>query len=449
MKKRIFLSLAIVPVVFGAFKAADRVTFRRDAWLADYAQLKREVEHNYANLKWAAPAKGVTFVALNDSTVARLDRARTQSQARAALAEFIAAFKDGHFHIESGPPKPIAALMNLWPKGGEPKLDFALDASEACSALGYRQKAHALDFEHARLARDNQRTFAAGVLTLEDGRKFGIIRIPLFQQREYGAACERAWQSFRAGRVGPCDDACHDEFSHLAKYEVAAQLAHDARMLARVAGDGLVIDLTGNGGGTEWAEYAAFALTPMPLRPPAVAAVRGEHWARAFAADAGELEEPDRATALAMRDSARAQCDLAPIWRDAAFKPNCWNIVPVREYASRDYAASLRQDRPYTGKLYIMADQHTASASEQFIAMLKDARAATVIGTRTLGVGCGYTNGGIDIKLRNSGLAIRMPDCARLRRDGSNEYEGIEPDIAADWKSADKGVVIERALAGS
>ncbi|MGQ0561469.1 MAG: hypothetical protein ACT443_06290, partial [Gemmatimonadota bacterium] len=65
-----------------------------------------------------------------------------------------------------------------------------------------------------------------------------------------------------------------------------------------------------------------------------------------------------------------------------------------------------------------------------------------------VGVGCGYTNGGIDIKLRNSGLVIRMPDCARLRADGSNEYEGVKPDVVVDWGSskASKGEALVKAL---
>lgn len=161
--------------------------------------------------------------------------------------------------------------------------------------------------------------------------------------------------------------------------------------------------------------------------------------ARAFANDP---------RAAAMRDSARVKRVLNGLWTDRSFQPHCWNTVVAEEYEA-DYAQELRQQDPYTGRLFILADEHTASASEQFIAMLKDANAATVIGTKTMGVGCGYTNGGIDIKLRNSGLVIRMPDCARLRRDGSNEYEGIEPDVAVDWNGGDKAAVLVRALGGS
>jgi C-terminal processing protease CtpA/Prc len=82
-----------------------------------------------------------------------------------------------------------------------------------------------------------------------------------------------------------------------------------------------------------------------------------------------------------------------------------------------------------------MTDQHTASASEQFAATLVDNGVARTIGTKTMGVGCGFTNGGNPVTLQHSKLVIWMPDCARLRQDGSNEFEGITPDYAVDWGS--------------
>jgi C-terminal processing protease CtpA/Prc len=78
-------------------------------------------------------------------------------------------------------------------------------------------------------------------------------------------------------------------------------------------------------------------------------------------------------------------------------------------------------------------DAASASATEAFVAMLLDNGAATVIGERTYGAGCGYTDGGLPIELPNSGIVVWMPDCARFRIDGTNEIEGIEPDIPLPW----------------
>jgi hypothetical protein len=450
MKKTLIFTLIIVPMVFGAFKLTDRVAFDRAEWTADFEQLEREIEANYANLKWARSAKSVNLVELDRTARAALANAQTKSEARAALTAFIAGFDDGHFHIASGPPRPVAAVMKLLPERTSPRVGFDMKAQEACRAFGFSRKRHALQIEHPQLVQATSTEFAAGVLTLEDGRKFGVIRIPLFQQYDYAASCERAWRSFSAGRAGTCDDSCRQMFNDAAKHEIAAQLAREARSMAHAV-DGVIVDLTGNGGGTEWADDAAAALTPVELRRAPGAFVRGEHWTRAFAGDIETFESernlPDLAIARAMQDSARARCNLAGIWKDRAYVPQCWNIVPQTPY-TKNHFGDLTQADPYDGPLFIMVDEGTASASEQFTAVLRDNDAAVVIGTRTMGVGCGYTNGGIPIVLRNSRLAIQMPDCARMRADGSNEYEGVRPDIAADWgtSAASKGMALEKAM---
>ncbi|MGQ0560734.1 MAG: S41 family peptidase, partial [Gemmatimonadota bacterium] len=308
-----------------AFMLGDRVAFERAAWLADFDQLKRETERNYGNLKWATSSKAVDLPALNRTALDALARVKTDSEARAAIAIFIAGFNDGHFHIESGPPRPIAALIDLLPRShDEPRIDFAMNAAEACKALGYKRKRPSSDIEHAGLTEDPSTEFAGGVLTLENGRRYGIIRVPLFRQYAYGASCDRAWLAFHSARDGVCDADCQDDFSH--------------------------------GGGTEWADYAAAALTPIALASPRVA------------------------------------CDLSPIW--SGNRVACWNVVEKPRYRTDAYLSELRQPQPYDGKLYIMVDENTASASELFAAVLQDNRAATIIGTKTVGVGCGYTNGG-------------------------------------------------------
>jgi CDP-diacylglycerol--glycerol-3-phosphate 3-phosphatidyltransferase len=46
------------------------------------------------------------------------------------------------------------------------------------------------------------------------------------------------------------------------------------------------------------------------------------------------------------------------------------------------------------------------------------------------------------------GLLIRAPDCQRLRRDGSNETEGIAPDVDAGWGADDAPALrVTKALA--
>lgn len=51
-------------------------------------------------------------------------------------------------------------------------------------------------------------------------------------------------------------------------------------------------------------------------------------------------------------------------------------------------------------------------------------------------------HGGIDFRLPKSGLSVRLPDCARFRRDGTNERAGIEPDAGA-WGKGDAATQAE------
>ena len=421
--KKLILLLLMMPLLFGGWIISDRVTFDRAAWVADYDQLRAATEQSYANLKWSRTSKNVDLVALHQQTLRNLDNATSSSTARRALASFVAGFNDGHFYIESGPPRPVAAVASLFKRANKtPVISMTMSGEQACGTLGFSRSNHSLAVEGTTVQVAEGRTFASGIITTPRGRKFGIIRIPLFQQREYADACELAWERFRSARGGDCDEECQEWFSIVAKQAVAQALADDARALARDAKDGVIIDLTGTGGGTEWAEYAAAALTSKSLQPPGVAMIRGPHWQNA-------LRDDPRAAAL--MDSLNVKCDVAAIWRDRNAQPACWSIVTLPD--SLNDHEDLAPQRPYNGPLYIMMDRHTASASEQFAATLVDNGVAKTIGTKTLGVGCGFTNGGNPTKLQNSGLTIWMPDCARLRRDGSNEFEGITPDRAVDW----------------
>jgi C-terminal processing protease CtpA/Prc len=85
----------------------------------------------------------------------------------------------------------------------------------------------------------------------------------------------------------------------------------------------------------------------------------------------------------------------------------------------------------------VLTDQETWSAAEQFAALLQDNRAALIVGARTGGSGCGHSWGGTPTRLPNSGATLTLPDCARLRADGSNEVSGVVPDHLLAWRAND------------
>lgn len=103
-------------------------------------------------------------------------------------------------------------------------------------------------------------------------------------------------------------------------------------------------------------------------------------------------------------------------------------------------AHSARCSGLYRGPLVILIDRGTVSATEYFAALMMDNRAGVVAGAPTFGAGCGYTNGGIRFVLPYSGARVLIPDCIRYRANGTNEVEGIEPDLMVPWRSNDTAI---------
>jgi hypothetical protein len=317
----------------------------------------------------------------------------------------------------------------------------------------------------------------AGGFELEGGR-VGVVRIPAFDQRRYRSACVRAWERTRGALAGPCDEDCVNRFVHVeAPNQLLAELAALARALAEV--DLLVVDLSGNGGGAGWADPAARVMTPKPLECPRLAFVRHPHWSTRLREALGAVEadlqaewSPAERAALTEAQArlrllvaeAEAPCDLSGIWDGAA--PACSNLVESPHTACGVFATPPEGDfagarsrtelfhgndyaytpGAYAGRLAVLVDRRTASASEHFAAMLADSGAATLVGERTHGSGCGYTNGGIPAVLAHSGLRIDMPDCQRLRGDGSNELAGVMPEVTLDLSDADGEAALRSRL---
>jgi C-terminal processing protease CtpA/Prc len=90
----------------------------------------------------------------------------------------------------------------------------------------------------------------------------------------------------------------------------------------------------------------------------------------------------------------------------------------------------------WRGPLVVLVDRNVGSAATEFAAVLQDNRAAIIIGEPT-GGGCGHTDGGTPTILSNSKAKVSVPDCARLRADGSNEVMGVQPDVLVGFGAVD------------
>ncbi len=443
-------------------------TINRNAWMEDFAQLKREMSDHYANLEWAIEHRGHDLKQLSARTETRLRQASTDPEAHGAIESFLREFGDGHLDIE-------------WVRNGGDTSARQADSRPTkqpplCERLGYRSHDVSPRLVFSRLNNfrevktEDSMYFPVGVLSLPGGRNVGVIRIHLFSEYMFPDLCEKAASEAGLTSESPCDDECEDRVERAAANLLTAAFARQITTLKRSKIRALMVDITGNGGGTNWVEPAARTLTAKPLRSPRQAFIRHGHWTRqlrarlaAVEADARQASPPHRDVLLraagTLRQAIRETqhpCARESVWENR--KPGCSLVAttpPLYPQSVLPYAkpGSL-PDTPssrfifypsryayggvvYTGRLLVLVDRGTASSAEYFTAMLRDNRAATVIGEPTVGAGCGYTDRGIPTVLKNSGARVKIPDCVRVRADGSNEVAGITPDMLIPWRRND------------
>jgi len=492
----ILLGLALV--TYAGLTLYGRATFDRGAWQQDFAQLLDHTSQVYANLEWVT-ARGVALPELKQRTQAKLQASRSDGEARDALSEFSNAFGDPHYRIHR---VKLSKRVEAWwrslgrdqqDEGGEGATPGPSTSGEAlCARLGFSAKGQEPRFEfpvqdaqwlQAQQPQDAE--FPTATVRLPDGKTVGLLRIGSFSERAFPRTCQAAWEAIRPSLPGPCDQACQENFHYVTvPNALLAAVERRVEQLQQQQVDRIAVDLTGNGGGTDWAAAAArlFAAAPVPCGKRVVA--RHPHWRIHFQEQARELtrardqaREADRAlldqalqrlTTLAQETA--SACNRLPLWESGG-KVDCKGTtqgelsacglfahLPPGAATDPELGASLEHTLSYryrpglwTGPVVLVNDANTASAAEQFGAMLLDAAKAAAIGERTLGAGCGYTRGGVPARLANSGLEVQMPDCARLRADGSNELEGLTPSVGVTWSddAAERGRQLVEALSRS
>lgn len=380
--------------------AAPSLESERAAWLADYAALKESMAKGYANLDWIVAHRGLDLVELDRATTDKLRNAGGFPDVAAAYDAFFGAFGDPHLRPSRG-PAPAWALRNA--------AGLAEDASEGeeadddeprgqtCAEFGYRNDPDRGAIELAAI--DGWEPFASPYFPAGTSGRTGVLRIPSFDEHKYLAACEAAWQPGRTER----------ETQLATRAVLQAELARLAGAL-RAAGAGtLAIDLTGNGGGSEWSEEAVALFTARELTRPSP-----------------RLIQP--------------ACDRAGVWRAEAV---CANLAPAGE------TDRMSGGGAWTGPVLVLVDKRSASASEDFAYWLAGSGAARLVGERTFGAGCGYMDGGWAFQFTAFDAHVMMPNCSRYTAEGINQIEGLAPDVTVTWANFDgEGVAGVLAILG-
>ena len=452
--------LGLLLVLGGAAFAQSSSTAAYDAtpWLQDFQQLLGEMSSHYANLDWAVEGRRMDLPRLREQTELKLRAVKNEDDARRVLRQFLDSFGDGHLEIR-------------WPK--PPETAFSPEGKDLCDVLGYNARlSPGLDFSSlanfAMLDNEEAKLFPAGLLRLGNGKSVGILRIGLFSETAYPEACRQAVRQLGLANETHCSEDCSNKVELATANLLTAAVVRQAEALRRAGASTVAVDITHNGGGSNWMEAPPRALSSVPLHDPPFGFIRHPHWTdeledrlRDVQSDLdkgsgrkGPLQLASATLQKAITES-KVPCDRSDVWQTG--KIHCSLLVKGLLYTAGtlDYAkpGSLDgleskttlfhpsryayKEQANQGSLYVLVDRNTWSAAEYFAVLLQDNHAATIVGELTGGAGCGYTNGGIPSKLKNSGATVKMPDCARFRADGSNEVAGVTPDVLVPWADRD------------
>lgn len=432
-------------------------------WLDDLAALESGLAHSYANFEFNLRERRIDLPNIDRTARTALANARDDAARRAALDGVVAAFRDPHLRIVWNPAAPDDAAPS-------PACPAGLRAQQEAST-GVRFDR--LD-GYAPLASDAARDYKAALYQKPGTRtRYGIVRIGAFTERAFGRACAAGAAAIGIAPDAPCDAACERRLDIAAGRVLNDSLAVALDELRRGGADRLVVDLTDNGGGSDWVE-AVLRIVGGPVRAARVAMLKHAAWraqldAQLARIDAAPDDEraaiaPVRAALARDRAALADDCDLSAAWtdRDLALGARplpCSTLVTgslhstgyapyvapsareasdidVMRFVARRYGA-YRERKPML-PVAVLVNANTHSAAELMAAALKDAGRATIVGETSAGAGCGqFTDTGTGFALPRSGAAVHAPDCARLRADGSNERRGVAPDVAVPWGPSD------------
>lgn len=448
--------------------AAATTPFDSRPWIEDLQQIQQTFAEKYANVEWAVFEREVNLPELFATTETRLRAATSDEAAKAAIDRLTRTLADGHVRVQWPAP----------PSSTPPSSDVCLGLDYDVGFRGRPLGPHITGYQP--LPDDSAPAFPAGYVDVGKHR-VGVIRIGLFSPQGFPELCAWGLQTLSIRPDVACDANCSDRLQQAIYGRLSRDLANRIRTLKERGATILLIDLTGNGGGSEWAEAVARIVSPVKLRSARLEFVRGNHWTthwesigrdlRNAAAGASPADKTTLDNWAQQVDRAKAEastpCSSTPFW--SGQRPDCaWlakGFYATGLLAEAD-AAALRtkpwgslvfspaqyefEESVWRGPELVLVDGGTGSAAEEFVALLQDNHAATIIGAPTAGAGCGYTDGGTPTTLTHSGGILKLPDCARIRSDGSNEVRGIDPDVLIGFRSTDgmrrKGLRLDAAL---
>ncbi|MFT3709838.1 MAG: S41 family peptidase [Archangium sp.] len=467
---------ALVVLLATVVSSAPPAKFDRKAWLSDYQSLKEGLERQYSHLAWfGSPEGGVDLPELDRETLAALQRATSDEEAIAVFDRFLARIHDGH--LVRRPSAPVPSV------GVEPtKVSTFPDAASACAAYGYapsQRVPFSLPFESLpgfSLRADGlSDAFRSGVIEV-NGVKLGLVRIQRFRAQEFVPLCLQAWKS-AAARTDAGVTA-----GDVSRVVDALWLENLAARLARFRADkvsAVLVDLGGNGGGNDLGDWAVRTFSSKPITSAPLLIVPGDagmpylqeelrslNGALAIDGGVNEFSRTALTDALARfekraAESAQPMCSMSWVWKER----RAWGTSKCTRLMQADFfsgplgfadagtydarvaktlfwgVASEPTRGSWDGPVFVLVNDGTGSSAEAFASLIRDRGVAKIVGVKTLGAGCGFMNDVDPIVLPKSKLAFSVPNCVRLRDDGTDDVAGVNPDFVVPVVPGESGRV--------
>ena len=469
MKKTLLL-LAILTVF--SCKNSNETTeivlvSKNKAWLDDFEILKKEMALGYANLKYATEKENIDLVKLNKKTILKLKKAETIEEAQIATKDFLKTFDDGHLRAR------ILEVPNEIKNETfeNDKLKNTDSGAIALKKMGFENRKYKNRIKYDSVPgfsslNNEQNPFPASIIK-RDKEIIGIIRIGFLGHWRYWDSALSVWESYKQTFKGECDGDCQWSFQEELEKELTSKIIDRINKLKSKNISKLLIDVSSNGGGSEWGHAVAELFTTKHLKGAKSSFIKHKHWEEILKiylnnvdTDLANTELKEelilklknfKVLILDLITQCENNCTVENIWNEQDL--NCFDLIAhpfsaslpfdilkdpqVEElnskYSLNTYRFLAYKKGVYDGPLFIVQDTYSASATEEFSSLLQSNNAGVIVGENSMGLGCGYSNGGIKIELKNIALSVSMPDCVRYRKDGKNEIYGIKPDIEVNW----------------
>jgi hypothetical protein len=437
------------------------------AWMEDYNFVHERIGRFYANLDWAAERGTPDLHRIDWQTVHALEYASSDDEAQKTMRGFVRAFGDGHMWLRRAnapplDPEPAPHLL----------LSRFTSPEQACEALGFNDSGQqSFPFQLEGVARFRMRaganSFASGVLDFE-GRRFGLLRIGSFDEKDFRGACRREWFVFRQTLAGTCEPDCRSTFDLRVAGRLLREIAAGIRQLDQAGSQILVVDVTGNSGGRGWHRSAAQLFSAKYLPHLRASYVRNSRTLESLEDDRKRIQRyllhsnpsPEVRTTLEdalcrisdLAAEAEKPCDAAWFWGGRSRQSGCTRLT-TRPFYSSGYLD--RYDGPqlpdeiqrrvfsdgiygptrfaWRGPVVVLIDEDSASAAELFAGNLQHLAGSILIGRPTAATGSGWTLGRVAWILPRSKMQLYMPDTVEYWPGGENAREGLVPDVPTRW----------------